>query len=84
MGAVREKEIKKELQKSIKQEKQNGHYTCIMFTLDNNWVAEINGKYYEFSSLSDYEKASCRKDKIAREKAIRHKNVNSFFMIVNS
>jgi len=71
--AAREKEIKKEQQKKIKQEKSDEHYTCIMFTLDNNyWVAEIDGKYYEFSSLTDDEKASCQKDKMAREKEIKN------------
>ena len=68
--AAREKEIKNEQKKNIKQEKPDPHYTCIMFTLDNNWVAEIDGKYYDWSSLTDYDKASCQKDKIVRDKEI--------------
>ena len=71
----REKEIEKEQPKKSKQEKPDTHYTCIMFTLDNDyWVAEIDGKYYEFSSLTDYEKVSCKKDKIRREKEIKNKH----------
>ncbi len=74
-NTAREKEIEKEQQKKIKQEKSDEHYTCIMFALYNNyWVAEIDGKYYEFSSLTDYEKASCQKDKIAREKEIKNEH----------
>ena len=72
---AREKEIEKEQQENIKQEKSDARSTCIMFTLDNNyWIAEIDDKYYEFSSLTDYEKASCQKDKIAREEKIKNEH----------
>lgn len=75
---ARVKGIEKKQKKKIKQEKSDEHYTCIMFTLDNNyWVAEIGGKYYEFSSLTDYEKASCQKDKIAREKEIKNEHLSN-------
>ena len=75
---ARVKEIEKKQKKKIKQEKSDEHSTCILFTLDNNyWVAEIGGKYYELSSLTDYEKASCQKDKIAREKEIKDKHLSN-------
>ncbi|PHS38385.1 MAG: hypothetical protein COB07_08855 [Sulfurovum sp.] len=69
---AREKEIKNKHQKNIKLEKPDGYYTCIMFTLDTDWVAEIDGKYYDWSRLTDREKASCLEDKIAREKEIKN------------
>ena len=66
---ARVKEIEKKKKKKIKQEKSDEHSTCIMFTLDNNyWVAEIGGKYYELSSLTDYEKLPVKKIKLQEKK----------------
>ena len=66
------KEIAKEQQKNIQEEKSDPHSTCIITTnSDGSKSVEINDLYKDWSILTDNEKSSCLKDKTVRDKEIK-------------